>query len=101
MDLEAIPGLLDEVNTEIHSMNEEFLSYQNEQGDDDYTADGATASVNLDRSVEDREEEDVLREYFDGSPCCSLGPNKGPCWVRAGRERFLHARQESLELEKN
>ena len=41
MDLEAIPGLSDEVNTEIHSMNIEFSSYQNEQGDADDTADGA------------------------------------------------------------
>ena len=53
MDLEAIPGLSDEVNTEIHSMNEEFSSHQNEQGDADDTPGGANASVDLDRSVED------------------------------------------------
>ena len=42
-----------------------------------------------------------MRDYFDGSPCCSLGPEKGPCWTHAGRERFLNAsRQESLDLEK-
>ena len=38
---------------------------------------------------------------YDGSPCCSsLGPEKGPCWTHAGRERFLNvSRQESLDLE--
>ena len=41
-----------------------------------------------------------MREYFNGSPCCALGPKKGPCWTHAGRHRFLHARQESLDLEK-
>ena len=100
MDLEAIPGLSDEVNTEIHIMNEEFSSHQNELGDADDTADSASASVNLDRSVEDRAEEVVVHEYFNGSPCCALGSKKGPCWTRAGKERFLHARQESLDLEK-
>ena len=37
---------------------------------------------------------------FDGSPCCALGPKKGPCWIRGGREKFVQARQESLDLEK-
>ena len=105
MDLEAIPGLSDELNSEVCSMNEEFCSHQSEQssceqaGDDD-TAEGAIASSDLDKSVEDREEETVVHEYFDGSPCCTLGPNKSACWTRAGRERFLLARQESLDLEK-
>ena len=92
----AIPGLSDEVNTEIYIMNEEFSSHQNEQGDADDTADSASASVNLDRSVE----EVVVHEYFNGSPCCALGSKKAPCWACAGKERFLHARQESLDLEK-
>ena len=61
---------------------------------------GASASVDLDRSLEDREEEVIVREYFGGSPCCVLGPKKGPCGTHAGRQRFLHARQESLDLEK-
>ena len=47
MDLEAIPGLWDKVNTEIHSMNEEFCSHQNELGDVDDTPGGANASVDL------------------------------------------------------
>ena len=51
MDLEAIPGLWDKVNTEIHSMNEEVCSHQNEQGDADDTPGGANASVDLDRSI--------------------------------------------------
>ena len=59
-----------------------------------------SASVDLDSSLEDREEEVIVREYFDGSPCCALGPKKGPCWTHVGRHRFLHARQESLDLEK-
>ena len=71
MDLEAIPGLSDDVNTEIYSMNEEFSGHQNEEDADDCD------SVNLDRSVQDREEEAIVREYFDGSPCCALGPKKG------------------------
>ena len=95
MDLEAIPGLSDDVNTEIYSMNEEFSGHQNEQEDAD-----DCDSVNLDRSVQDREEEAIVREYFDGSPCCALGPKKGPCWIRGGREKFVQARQESLDLEK-
>ena len=45
------------------------------------------------------DKEAIAREYFDGSPCCALGPKKGPCWIRAGREKVLQARQESLELE--
>ena len=69
------------MNTEIHSMNEEFSSHQNEQGDADDTSGGANASVDLDRSVEDQEEEVVMREYFDGSPCCALG---GACCVLQG-----------------
>lgn len=56
---------------------------------------GPRTSVELDRSVEDREE---IREYFDGNPCCSLGPNKGACWIRVGGEKMLAARQESLDL---
>ena len=95
MDLEAIPGLSDDENTEIDSMNEEFSGHQNEQEDAD-----DCDSVNLDRSVQDREEEALVREYFDGSPCCALGPKKGPCWIRGGREKFVQARQESLDLEK-
>ena len=58
------------------------------------------ASVDLDRSVEDREEEAIVREYFNTTPCCTLGPNKSACWTRAGRERFLLARQKSMDLEK-
>ena len=80
-------------------MNEESSRHQNEQGDADDTAGGASASGELDRSVEDREEV-IVREYFNGSPCCALGPNKGPCWTHAGRGRLLYARQESLNLEK-
>ena len=103
MDLEVIPGLTDEVNTEVQSMNEEFSGHQNEQVAADTSADirpaCAGASVDLEASVEDQEEEAIVHEYF-GSPCCALGPDKGPCWARAGRERFLHARQESLDLEK-
>ena len=45
-------------------------------------------------------DEAIVREYFDGSPCCALGPKKGPCWIRGGREKFVQARQESLDLEK-
>ena len=42
-----------------------------------------------------------MRDYFDGSPCRSLGPEKDPCWTHAGWEGFLNAsRQESLDLEK-
>lgn len=100
MDLEAIPGLSDEVNIEVHSMNEEFSGQQNEQVYADITADGDSASVDLDRSVEDREEEVIVCQYFEGSPCCALGRDKGPCWTLAGREKFLHARQESMDLEK-
>ena len=96
MDLDAIPGLSDEVNSEMHSMNEEFTGHQSEEED----ASGAScAFMDLDMSVEDREEESLVREYF-GNPCCSLGPKKGPCWTHAGKERFLLARQESLDLEK-
>ena len=50
--------------------------------------------------MEDREEEVIVCEYFDGSPCCALGPNKGPCWTRVGQGRILLARQETLDLEK-
>ena len=81
-------------------MNEEFSCHQSEQGDANDTADSASASLDLDKSVEDREEA-IGREYFDGSPCCTLGPNWSACWTRAGRERFLSARQESVDLEKN
>ena len=95
MDLEAIAGLSHDVNTEIHSMNEEFFGHQSEQKDAD-----DSASVDLERNVEDREEEAIVREYFDGSPCCALGPKKGPCWIHPGLEKFLQARQESLDLEK-
>ena len=100
MDLETIPGFSEELNSEIFSMNEEFSSHHNEQGDANNTPDGASASVDLDRSMEDREEEAIVREYFDTTPCCTLGPNKSACWTRAGRERFLLARQESMDLEK-
>ena len=48
----------------------------------------------------EHQEESIVHEYF-GSPCCTLGPDKGPCWACAGRERFMHARQESLYIEKN
>ena len=41
-----------------------------------------------------------MRDYFDGSPCCTFGPNKSACWKHAGRERFLLARRESQDLEK-
>ena len=82
MDLEAIPGLSDDVNTKIYSMNDEFSGHQNEREDADDNVDGACASVNLDRSVEDREEEAIACEYFDGSLCCALGPKKGPGWIR-------------------
>ena len=50
--------------------------------------------------MEDREEEVIVCEYFDGSPCCALGPNKGPCWTCIGQGRILHAKQETLDLEK-
>ena len=80
-------------------MNEEFSGYESEEEDASSAADIAGACMDLDVSVEDREEEILVREYF-GSPCCSLGPKKGPCWTHAGKERFLHARQESLDLEK-
>ena len=84
MDSEAIPGLSDDLNTEIHSINEEFFGHQNERKDVDDDGDGARASVELHRSVEDREEEAIARECFDGSPYCALGPEKGFCWIHAG-----------------
>ena len=62
-------------------MVEEFSGHLDEQGDAIDTPDEPSASVDLDRSVEDREEEAVVREYFDGNPCCSLGSNKGACWT--------------------
>ena len=84
------------MNTEIYSMNEEFSGHQSEQKD----AYINSASVDLERSVEVREEEAIVREYFDGSPCCALEPKKGPSWIHAGRKTFLQARQESFDLEK-
>ena len=92
MGLEAISGLSDDVITEIHAMNEEFFGHQNEHEDADDNNDGGCASMDLDRSLEDREEDAIVREYFDGSPCCALGPKKGPCWICAGLEKFLQAR---------
>ena len=99
MDLESIPGLSEELNSEFQSMNEEFSGHQDEQDDANDISDGPSTSVDIDRSVEDRDEA-VVNEFFNGEPCCTLGPNKNPCWSRAGHERFLAARQESLELEK-
>ena len=43
-----------------------------------------TVSALLDKSVEDREEA-IVREYFDGSPCCTLGPNRS-----AGQSRTYY-----------
>lgn len=100
MELDAIPGLSDEVNSEFHSMIEEFSGHVDEQGDANDTSDEPSTSVDLDRSVEDQKEEAIVREYFDGSPCCSLGPNKSACWTLFGRERLLAARQESMDLDK-
>ena len=42
---------------ELCSMNEEFSSHQNEQGDANDTPDGASVSVDLDRSVETSQRE--------------------------------------------
>ena len=100
MDLEGIPGLSDELNSEVYSMNEEFSGHQDERDDADDIPDGPIASVDLDKSAEDGEEEALVRDFFNGEPCCTLGPNKSACWSRAGRERFLLARQNSLDLEK-
>ena len=100
MELEAIPGLSDEVNSEFHFMIEEFSGHVDEQGDANDTPDEPCTSVDLDRSIEDRKEEAIISEYFDGNPCCSLGPNKSACWTRIVRERLLAARQESMDLEK-
>ena len=41
-----------------------------------------------------------MRDFFNGEHCCTLGPNKSACWSRAGRERFLLARQNILDVEK-
>ena len=57
-------------------MNEEFSGYQSEEEDASSAADIAGACMDLDVSVEDREEEILVRENF-GSPCCSLGPGGG------------------------
>lgn len=78
-----------------------FSRHQSEQGGDDDAPDAPYTSVNLDRSVEDREEATIVHEYFDGSPCCTLRHNKSACWTSAGQERFLLARQESMGLEKD
>ena len=99
MELEAIPGL-SEVNSEFHSMVEEFSGHVAEQGDVNDSDDEPSTSDDLDRNVEDREEEAIVRRYFDGNPCCSLGPKKSACWSRVGQERLLAARQESMDLEK-
>ena len=79
MELDAIPGLSDKVNSEFHSMIEEFSGHVDEQGDAKDTSDERSVSVDLDRSIEDQKEEAIVCEYFDGNPCCSLGSNKSAC----------------------
>ena len=74
MGLEVIPGLTDEVNTEVQSMNEEFSGHQIELGSADKNADispaCAGASVDLEASMEDREEEAIVHKYFGKSMLC-------------------------------
>ena len=81
MELDAIPGLSDEVNSEFHSMIEEFSGHVDEQGDANDTSDEPSTFVDLDRSVEDQKE-DIVREYFDARTC-----------LLDSRERLLVARQ--------
>ena len=47
MDLETIPSLSHELNSEVHSMNEEFSGHQSEQGDADEIPDGAAFLATL------------------------------------------------------
>ncbi len=94
MDLDPIPGLSEEVNDEVSTANREFSE---EIDHENIVAGPSTSTLCLDESVEDKEEEE---DFFDGDPCCSLGPDKTACWKHYGRESFKIARQDFLELEK-
>ena len=103
MDLEAIPGLLEEVNDEVNVANGDFSLGGGEEESEQpaLEASATSSSVDLDLSVEDMEEEALLKNFFEGDPCCSLGTNKTPCWSYYGRDSFEAARQDSLELDKS
>ena len=100
MDLEAIPGLTDELNSEILSMNVEMSGHQNVFEDENCSSNSHSTSIDLELNAEDHEEELIVSQYFDGSPCCNFGPDKSACWKGVGHERFLLARRESEDLEK-
>ncbi len=97
MDLDPIPGLSEELNDEVSTANGEFSGEIDHQNT---VAGPSTSLVDLDESVDDEEEQVLLEDFFNGDPCCSLGPDKTACWKLYGRESFKVARQDFLELEK-
>ena len=99
MDTEPILGLSDELNSEFSSAMEDFVGLPDVVHDEEESS--GHHSVELDASFEDKEEEATVEAYFNGDPCCALGPEKSACWTRFGRDVFLAARRESLEIDKN
>lgn len=105
MDLEGIPGLSKELNSEVANVDEAFCGHQDSEPDMEDDPDEhserpiQSRSDDLDRSVEDRDEEALVHGFFE-EPCCMLGPNNNACWNHAGRQRLLKARQECQDLEK-
>ena len=63
MDLEGIPGMSEELNSEFHSMNEEFTGHDDEQSDAFESSDTSN-TVDLDKSVEDQAEEAIIHNFF-------------------------------------
>ena len=99
VDLEYIPGLSEDLNTELTALNSDF--YGSDDDLDEPRVSVTNVSVDLDLSVEDKAEEAEAGSFFNEEPCCTAGPNKSACWKQFGHERVLKASRETLELDKN
>ena len=55
---------MEELNSAFQSMNDEFSGHQDEQDDANDIPDCPSSSVDVDRSVKDREEEAIVNEFF-------------------------------------
>lgn len=94
------PGLLEEFRaTEQDYSNTENVSTlasgdtQDSSGEPDLNED----AVELDNSIEDREESELIKKFFSEN-CCKLGSKQSPCYQQFSKEKLVSARQECLEL---
>ena len=87
MDLQAISGITDELNSEFQQLEREYGLGKGGVGDEITqvcTDEDQGQPIDLDKGVEDQKEVEAIDKLYS-SPCYSLDPKKSACWSQFTR----------------